>query len=261
MDYSPCINTYNNVGYRQRSQTLQPIRGSALPEFNDPKQFMLIKYFASQFNPVDSERANYANMPTAQEEPIMPNQTRHHSHHAHHLHHPRPNYQHVHSRSHSRHYYQPMCQVNDLNGYYNLSNIGTTIKPARSRLPSPVNEPPPIHSRVAQLDSITVMQVCVELGNLVDSPPPLPSSRHYTISDSRQCGLFKIKFPQRRYIKGQFTDHVTGTSLPPGSIVSVLGPSKEDRSKFTICYNEQHIDIPHQLTQLTHQPQPPTHWS
>ena len=73
----------------------------------------------------------------------------------------------------------------------------------------------------------------------------------------KPAGLYKFTFPQRRFIKGQFTDPVTGISLPPGATVSVLGTSKDDRSKFTVCYKDQHIDMPHQLTQA---PQPPHHY-
>jgi len=242
MDYNPCFNTYNNISYRQRSQTLQPIRGGTIAELSNSKQFMLNKYFTSQMNSVDSERANYANVPPDADETLL---IRPHQHQPHNPH-PRP-HQHVHNRSHSQHYYHTMCQVNDLNNYYNLSNIGTTIIPARSRHPSPINEPPPMHNHVTQLDSITIMVVCNELG-ILDSPPPMPNPRKYSVSGSRECGLYKIAFPQRRFVKGHFTDPNTGICLTPGSLVSVLGPSKDDRAKFTVCYNDQHIDMPHQLT-------------
>lgn len=242
---TPCFNTYNNtnnINYRQRSQTLQPIRGDALSELTNAN-FMISKYFNSQLAQ-EADRANYANVPLKDpEEQLFMQQQPHHLH-------TRPHHQHVHSRSHSHHYYHTMCQSNDVHqsNYYNLSNFGTTIIPARStRHPSPINEPQPMHNQVAPLDNITFMQVCAELGN-IDSPPPMPSSRNYTISGTREGGLYKITFPQRRYIKGHYSDPITGVSLTPGSIVSVLGPSKEDRGKFTVCYNDKHIDMPHLLT-------------
>lgn len=241
MDYPPCFNTYNNINYRQRSQTLQPIRGDALAEIPNPN-FMIAKYLTSQLP--ESERANYANVPLEDPEEILFMQQQQPRHL-----HSRP-HQHVHSRSHSHHYYHTMCQANDLQqaNYYNLSNVGTTIIPARStRHPSPINEPQPMHNQLAKLDKITLMQVCAELGN-IDSPPPMPSSRNYTISGSREEGLYKITFPQRRYIKGHYLDPITGVSLAPGSIVSVLGPLEGDPSKFTVCYNDQHIDLPNTLT-------------
>lgn len=236
MDYP--FNLYNNVSYRQRSQTMQPTRGSDLGELTYSKQAQVHKYLHSQMDSIDSGRANYANV----------------------LHPSRP-HQHVHTRSQSQHYYHTMCpSANDFNNYYNISNVpgGTTNIPTRSRHPSPIIEPPTIHNHIVHhIDSITIMQVCNELGYL-DSPPAMPSSRNYTISASKECGLlYKIPFPQRRFTRGQFTHPFTGMSVAPNSLVTVLGPSKEDRSKFTVCYNDQHIDIPHQLT---HVPEP-THWN
>lgn len=177
----------------------------------------------------------------------------------------------LHHRSQSQHYYQPntLCQVNDFNNYYNISNFGGTIIPARSRHPSPINgivdhqspivpPPPSMQQLTHNMNNIDMMQVFNELGCL-DAAPPLPEPRNYTISRTRNS-LYKVALPQRRLIKGQYTDILTGISLTPGTAVSVLHPSKEDRSKFTICLNDQHhVDISHHLT---HVPQPTApHWN
>lgn len=239
MDYPTCFNTYNNVNYRQRSQTMQPTRGSASGDLDYAKKFILTKYLESQIDSGDSERANYANVPQDSHTVSRP-------------------HQHVHTRSLSQHHYYHTMRHQDFNNYYNISNVptGTTIVPARSRHPSPINEPPAMHNHMGHMDSITLFQICNELFPL-DSPPPMPNSRNYTILGSKECcPLYKAPFPQRRFTRGHFTDPQTGISLAPNSPVSVLGPSKEDRSKFTVCYNDQHIDIPHQLTQAPE----PVHW-
>lgn len=233
MDYhKACFNVYNNVNYRQRSLTLQPGALAELSQYSKyPNEFMLTKYFNSQ------KRAEYANVPLEPEQ-LFP----------HHLHqsHPRSQHPHVHTRTQSRHLYHTTCPLNVSNQYYNLEQA---IIPTRSRHASPINEPPPMHGRVVQLDNLTIMQVCNELGYELDSNPPVPPARSYTISASRDCVFYKNRFPQERFVKGSFKDPKTGVPIPKGSLVTVLHVSTEDRSKFTVCFQDQHIDIPHQLTQ------------
>lgn len=248
MNYPP-PNIYNNISYPNRSQTMQPrFRGDALNELTGPKQFMINKYLVSLMK-ADSERANYANVQLDRDQ-TLPMQDRHQPSNQHH--------QHLHTRSRSQNHYHTMChQVNDPNNYYNLNIGSTTIIPERARHhSSPMNKaplapssvvPPPVHNRLAQFDTITIMQVCNELGNL-DTSPPMPSPRNYTISGSKNCCMYKNPFPQCRYLKGQFTDPITGISIPPRTPVTVLCVSKADRSKFTVCYRDHHIDLPHQLT-------------
>lgn len=248
MDFAPCFNTYNNINYRQKSQTLQP---------ND-KQFLLNKYFASQMAQLArQDRSNYANVFVDQEEPaflLHHHQPRHLPRHSLPHHHQQP----LHNRSHSQHYYHTMYPVNDLNNYCNISTIGQAIKPARTRPQSPITneQPSPLNNPVAQLDCITVMQVCNELGNNIDSAPPVPNGRTYSILRTRD-GLFKVAFPQTRVMKSDYADPHTGTVIKSGESVSVLGPSKEDRSLFTVCYQDKHMDLPHQLTRA---PQIKTRW-
>lgn len=244
---------------------------------------MIDKYFRSQrASELEAERANYANVPVNSEETLLISVSNHSQPHmtkdsmVHHASQPHPTVAsatgmvgHHHHRSHSQAHtfargsYHTMCQANDYNNYYNLSNIGTTIIPARSRRHSPINEAVassmhrtmianrqnPHHGQMPQMTPLTLMQVCEEKYGNVDAPPPMPASRNYTISCCRNSrALYKLSFPQQRLVRGHFTDPVTRVSIKPNSQVTVIGPSQEDRSKFTVCYKDQHVDMPHQLT-------------
>lgn len=230
MDFSDAIN------YRQRSQTLQPIRGSSRVGSTHPKNSLLNECFNLELNLIDPERASYANVPLDPDTnvPLSHMQQAQHNH--------------FHNRSQSQHYYHTMRNNNDPNNYCNLSNFGLNLMPTQSRHPSPILDVPTIHNHhLPQLDSITILRVCNELGNL-DSPPPMPNSRDYSISRSREYGLCKIKFPQYRFVKSKFTEPGTRKTLAAGNLVTVLGPSKNDRSKFTVSNSIHFLDIPHQLT-------------
>jgi hypothetical protein len=236
---APCLNNYNNIANRQKAFTLQ-----------NNKRYIFEKYF-KDFQ--QSLATNYANVPLDHESPPSLKATANHhanNHHhrqvSRHSHHSRS--QHVHSRSHSQHYYQTMHHqfhpsVNDPNNYYNLTNLVGPPPPMTVSRHSPINEP--LLNNRTHLDCITVMQVCNELGNNIDSAPPMPSSRQYSIVITNN-GYFKMAFPQSRTMMKNFQDPNTKLFIKAGEIVSVLGPSKEDRSKFTICYKEQHIDVQHQ---------------
>lgn len=242
---------YDNVAQqnRRRAQTMQTTFRLTDDKPGAPS-FIIQKYFQSRGDPMIEtiERANYANVGPLNESIIdehlvvplphkyMPsNRSSHHNH--------------MHHRSQSQHYYHTMGgqanESNHHNNYYNLSNMGTTVVTARARHTSPINGPPPLHNRVAPLDTITVMQVCNELGYHLDSAPRMPPPRNYSISKDRRS---KIAFPQQRYVKTQFTDPITNVTLQPDAPITVLGPSKDDRSKFEVCYNNYHLDMPHQWT-------------
>lgn len=240
---------YDNVTQqnRRRAQTMQPtsFRGNFVEDRVVNPQFILEKYFDSQFK----ERANYANVgpPTesiVDDQHFQPRLNCYTS--------KSPHQHHMHLRSQSQHYYNAMAnQTNDSNhhnNYYNLSNLGTTIIPARSRHPSPYNSHIPQHNHIPPLDPIVVMKICNELELHLDSAPPMPAPRNYSVIKSRDRSLYKMPFPQWRYVKGQFTDPLTRITLPAGAPIMVLHPAKDDRSKFTVCYNNLHLDIPHQLT-------------
>lgn len=207
------------------------------------KQYIIQKYLES----TREQNANYANVPIAPIAPVTPVYNHHH-HQNYHVHQPsrlsHRSHHHVHSRTHSQHYYQTMYP--EFNQYYNVSNL-MQLGMARSHH-SPGNEPPPPHMHnPPQLDCITVMQVCNELGNNIDSSPAMPESRQYSIIRTKRA-LFKLAYPQMRTTKGNFLDQRTRTYVKAGETISVLGPSKDDRSKVSICYNEKHFDMPHQLT-------------
>ena len=250
MEFTPEFNTYNNISYRQRAKTFQPEHVSNLhyrSEHAPPdKDYLLVKYFEKlrEMREQQEERANYANVPIDLENPISV-QNHHQSRRSHHF---RSPHQNLHSRSHSHHYSHTMPHhqppVNDPNNYCNISNLGI---PVRSRY-SHINEPPPpVHNR-GKLDIIAVMHVCNELGNNIDSAPPMPSSRKYSIANTNQ-GLFKMAFPQMRTMKKDFVDPTTCTQIKAGESIRVMGPAKEDRGKFSILHKDRYISLPHQLTQ------------
>lgn len=172
---------------------------------------------------------------------------------------------HVHTRTHSlsQHYYHPLAPLDDFVNYYNVSNA---IQPTRSHYPTSINDsPPPLinnnnnhnhhhhHHQNApvfdQLSPIQIMKLCCELGQQVDSPPPVPPSRNYTIMAGQDL---KVMFPQRRVLKTPCSSPLAGVSLAPGSVVTALGPSREDRTKITILIGDQQVDLPYQLTYPPH---------
>lgn len=165
----------------------------------------------------------------------------------------------LHRRTHQQHYYQTMHphhtvhpSFNIPNNYYNLTGLNGTVPPPPAITGprhSPMHDPPPLLNNRTQLDCITVMQVCNELGNNIDQAPPMPRSRQYSIVRTNN-GNYKVAFPQTRIMTKNFHDQHTKLEIKIGEVVSVLGPSREDRSKFTICYKEQHIDVQHQYTSL-----------
>jgi len=96
---------------------------------------------------------------------------------------------------------------------------------------------------------MTVMRLGAELGVPIDAAPEMPPSREYSISESANGQLYKVPFPQTRLMALDINDPLENIYLRKGEPVTVLGPSAEDRSKFTICYKKGHCEIPHQYTQ------------
>lgn len=209
----------------------------------DTKKLIIQKYLES----TRREQANYANVPADnQTPPVTPvhHQQNYHVHHPSRVSHHSRSHHHVHSRTFIQHYYRPLF-THDVNSYYNMPNVGMT----RSHHSPVLNRPPPpphMHNP-PQLDCITVMHVCNELGNNIDSSPPMPESRQYSVIRFKQT-LVKLAYPQMRTTKSDFLDHRTRTYVKAGETISVLGPTKDDRSMVSICYRGQHLVIPHQLT-------------
>lgn len=176
------------------------------------RNFILGKYFNSQF----PERANYANVPFDTER--------------------QP---HIHTRSHSQHHYH------QANNYYNVSNVEPNLDTPRNICI------PPMHDHCVMqegINALRILEVCNELGS-IDTAAPIPPRRNYTICSSRDHSLYKLPFPQHRYTTDRYIDPHRRIIIPARSPIVVIGPS-EDRSKFSICFNDQHLDIPHHLTQV-----------
>ena len=238
MDSGPCLNIHRNVNRQNRSHTMNADMG-----------YMIQKYLES-YNPAQEIGINYANVPPVSNDLVTPvhNFSHSHSHHHHQpsriSHHSRSNHQRVNSQSQSQHLYHTTHGVNN---YYNISNVFPQHSPISRTCRSPINEPEPIKHNPENFNCLTVMHVCNEMGNNIDSAPPMPKSRQYTISTFRNA-LFKVAFPQTRTMKVDFLDMRTKTFIKANESITVLHPSKEDRSKFTVCYNNQHFDMPHQHT-------------
>ena len=99
------------------------------------------------------------------------------------------------------------------------------------------------------MDSMTVMRLGVELGVAIDAAPEMPKSRKYSVSEASNGQMYKFLFPQTRVVATDFSDPQEDVFIRKGDSVTVLGPSDEDRSKFTICHKEGYVDVPHQYTQ------------
>lgn len=174
---------------------------------------------------------------------------------------------HFHCRSQSQHHYNAMLHPPpDYNNYYNLPQGDPCLDHSP---PPPIIMPSRQHQhnqrhhhhhhhhqqqqqqRRTQLDSITVMRLSAELGVNIDEAPRMPPSRKYSIS-TRGRDWYRVPFPQTRVMTVDVNDPEENIHIRKGESVIVLGPSKGDRSKFTICYNGGHIELPHLFTQQSH---------
>lgn len=232
---SPLYTNEDIVRFRLKSLTLQPIRRHQ----EAPYHRTMIDRFFNPFNEVD--RGKYANVPPEQDESqiVLSQQNCHAGLRI------QASPTQLHGRSRSQYYCQTLRHANDLNNYYNVSNI-----PSHHHLP--MTETPllmyPNHN--AQIDSITVLQhAWNDQGNL-DTPPPMPPPRNYMILRAEDRSLYRIGLPHTRLIKFKFFDHTNKITLLANSRVVVLCPSKADRSKLTVCIDGicRTIDIPHQVT-------------
>lgn len=170
-----CFNNYyNNLNSRQRSQTLQPIRG------HPDKDFMLKKYFNSQLcsdMPYINERAKYANVPPTVPQTIDPEMV--------------PPAMHFHTRSHSQHYYH------QANNYYNLSGLEANMLVPKNQCIEIAHEHSP---QFESINTLRLFEVCNELFS-IDTAPPIPPRRNYTICGTSERGLFKLSIPPCRFTK------------------------------------------------------------
>lgn len=102
-----------------------------------------------------------------------------------------------------------------------------------------------------KINLLSLMEINARLGLAVDSSPPVPDSRQYSIVrnlPTRHGHPLKVKFPQQRMMKKKYTDSGSGCGLKEKEVVVVSGPSQEDRSKLTVCLpNGLAIDVPYQF--------------
>lgn len=214
----------------------------------------IMKYFRS----LKDVQANYENVPKTMER----GERQHFVGHQFHCHQTsktrRSSPTHHHGRSHSHHYYNAMLPPPDYINYCNLPPhldasypmISLANRSRHSTQPALIGQPTaPLQQRRAQLDSMTVMRLGVELGFPIDASPMMPPSRSYSIIESRNGNLHKLPFPHSRVMAIDVIDPQEDIHIRKGDLVTVLGPSNEDRSKFTVCYKKGHIEVPHQYTQ------------
>ncbi|XP_077979493.1 uncharacterized protein LOC144434854 [Glandiceps talaboti] len=93
-------------------------------------------------------------------------------------------------------------------------------------------------------DIKTIQQTCYLYGLDMDSPPPLPSSRSYTVT-----GNMKMGFPQTRIMKHNFSENQGQVILRKGETVQVVGVSPR-RGHLMVEYNDSVLHVPYQLTEL-----------
>ncbi|XP_070580651.1 unconventional myosin-X-like isoform X2 [Ptychodera flava] len=99
-------------------------------------------------------------------------------------------------------------------------------------------------------DIKTIQQTCYLYGLDMDNPPPLPSSRPYTVS-----GNSKMGFPQTRIMKHNFPEGHGDVVLKKGDTVQVIGVSPR-RGHLMVDYNDNVLHVPYQLTELKLQTSP-----
>ncbi|XP_077867998.1 unconventional myosin-X-like [Saccoglossus kowalevskii] len=93
-------------------------------------------------------------------------------------------------------------------------------------------------------DIKTIQQTCYLYGLDMDSPPPLPSSRSYTVT-----GNMKMGFPQCRVMKHSFPEGSGEKILRKGELVQVTGVSPR-RGHLMIEHKDNTLHVPYQLTEI-----------
>lgn len=281
MDRQPCnfsiCNNANNQLYRHKARTFQPqmhpgrgILGLDSANIPGDKCFILNKFLTSTMphHQAEPQQAGYANLPGDEPQESFIYHQHRHPHPLQHAPRHAPHHQHVHTRSQSHsNYYHTMGHYPGNDYYYNLPTRQTAIAANNlGRSPQQIHDPPlrsqPMHTH-GKLDPLKVMEVCNEISDRpIDSSPPIPKSRDYTVAFMRDGNLYRFGFPQKRYITGSYRDPVKNIALSKDQLVTVLGPSQGDRSKFTVCFSSCagccdpiQLDIQHQLTKM------PLHWN
>lgn len=101
-----------------------------------------------------------------------------------------------------------------------------------------------------RIDTKTAEQSCSLFGLDMDTPPPLPKSRPYTV-----MGNMKMGFPQTRVMKVDYPDDGNEVILRKGEAVKVVRAS-EKRGYLVVEHRNTTLDLPFQVMELKNSPNP-----
>lgn len=101
-----------------------------------------------------------------------------------------------------------------------------------------------------RVDTKTAEQSCSLFGLDMDTPPPLPKSRPYTV-----MGNMKMGFPQTRVMKVDYPDDGSEVILRKGEAVKVIRAS-EKRGYLVVEHRNTTLDLPFQVMELKNSPNP-----
>jgi len=101
-----------------------------------------------------------------------------------------------------------------------------------------------------RVDTKTADQTCCLYGLDMDTPPPLPKSRPYTV-----MGNMKMGFPQTRIMKVDYPDDGSEVLLKKGEAVKVIRAS-EKRGYLVAEHKNTTLHLPFQVMELKNSPNP-----
>lgn len=101
-----------------------------------------------------------------------------------------------------------------------------------------------------RVDTKTTDQTCCLYGLDMETPPPLPKSRPYTV-----MGNMKMGFPQTRIMKFDYPDDGSEVLLKKGEAVKVIRAS-EKRGYLVVEHKNSTIHLPFQVMELKNSPNP-----
>jgi len=101
-----------------------------------------------------------------------------------------------------------------------------------------------IPTKSDRCDFKTIQQTCSLFGLDLERPPPIPSSRPYTVKGNR-----KMTYPQKRIMKHSFPESSSDEKLEEGETVLVIGASPH-RGHLVVERNNMTLHVPFQLLEL-----------
>lgn len=101
-----------------------------------------------------------------------------------------------------------------------------------------------------RVDTKTAEQTCCLYGLDMETPPPLPKSRPYTV-----MGNMKMGFPQTRVMKVDYPDDGSEVIFKKGDAVKVIRAS-EKRGYLVVEHRNTTLDLPFQVMELKNSPKP-----